>query len=470
MTVPATLAALRSIATPEDAPVTVMIADSSGLPTPVQITRLTRVLKGRRFSGWARWQDRNVFAKVFVGDAAAADWGTEIDGHRLLTDAGVRTSDLLLKQSTSDGARVCLYAMLGTGVTLKRLLDDPATSESDAIDALKAAVSALAACHDHGLIHTDPHLDNFVTHLGVVHAVDTAGIVRSGTIRFTAVARRNLARFLATLPPRLSGTLPDLIDHYRAARTGTGSAGTATWLRAVGRRTRVAQWRYVHGKALRECTEFAAYRTDTEFCVYRRSDESTALLQVLSDLSANRLTPGPIELPDRVIDACFCPAAGLRRIRAFGPGRRRWVLANLLSINDVAAPRPIALLERGRGGLATGAWVVLHSDTDLNLADALADASQAEASALVADTRRLVEQLTGLGVRFTNLTTEDFAVAGGKTVVARLEHMTWWGLPWPDRRSLDVTAGFFARLRPAPDNGPVHDRARPSAAEARPPQ
>lgn len=420
-------------------PFTVQFADTL---QEISCLEIKRLLPGRRIAAIADWRGERVFAKLFFAPSARADWRAEVEGHDRLADLGVATPQLVERASapTPSGLHVCVYQLLHNGTTMKQVVDRklPATSE------LRACVAILAKCHDGGFKHADPHLDNFMLHNQTVYAVDTADVVPQRLAALTAAPRRNLARFLATLPPAVQPDIPDLIDHYLAARGQPRTEEVLRrWLTSVERRRRIAQWRYVQGKVFRNCSEFVAHRSAEEFFVFNRKDESDELHELFVSLGAGTASSSErnVRLGARtfaIIDTT--PDRWSERLELFSRGRRLWSAGHLLRINGIKAPRPVALLVKRSGRWVDRSYLLVEpvGGTDLNETSELQEA--ASRSVTVEQVRGLIERMSNLGIQLKHPSPAAFSMSPEGPAINDLSLLRWNPLRWrrnPQAKKID---------------------------------
>jgi tRNA A-37 threonylcarbamoyl transferase component Bud32 len=248
----------------------------------VRCVELYRVLPGKRVVVRATLDERNVVLKLFLGSRAPRYRQREARGIAAIARCGVRVPALI------DGGR--LEAGAGEWLAFEFVANARALSEDDLADAgsRDAVLRALAQLHEGGVVQEDLHLGNFlVTSQRALYAID-GDAVRADTNG--ALSRRrsieNLALFLAQFPPREDHRVAHACETYAAERGWPRERLDHRHLA-----TRVAQARELRvrrylRKALRDCTEFHAEASASQFVVADRAAlADDGLAAVLRDLS-----------------------------------------------------------------------------------------------------------------------------------------------------------------------------------------
>ena len=137
---------------------------------PCRIHRIFRLLPGRRLTALGQWRGRDLVVKLFMGSGAVRYCNRERRGVERLAASGQPTPELIGDASASQGGRALLFHYLADARPL---------APGDADGAL-LAVRLLARLHEHGLVHRDPHLGNFIHSGGQLWVVDGDGVGQLG--------------------------------------------------------------------------------------------------------------------------------------------------------------------------------------------------------------------------------------------------------------------------------------------------
>ena len=391
------------------APFSIALADASSL----HIEHVLRLLPGKRLSGLARWQGRQVFAKIFVAAAAVRHGERERDGCRALAAAGLATPGLLAAEALPAGGYVVISDYLADA--------EPMSVDADA-DQLAAAFALLGRLHQAGLVHGDVHPGNFLQAGGRLHLIDGDAVTRGDALA-------NLALFFAQFPV---ARLLD-IDACLAAYGRPVDRSALAQALAAARESRVQ--RYLE-KIFRDCSEFAVTHSFSRFCAVRR-DKAALLAPVLAD--PDSALAGGICLKDGgtcTVGRADGPAGAvvIKRYnlkhwrhalsRAWRPSRawHSWREAHRLLALGVATPLPLALIEDRRGPLRGRAFYLAEHVAAANLLEVL-DPARLPSPEQQAALRELFvvlcdQRITHGDLKATNLLWQD-----GRVVLIDLDAM-----------------------------------------------
>jgi tRNA A-37 threonylcarbamoyl transferase component Bud32 len=432
-----TAATLRAAGRRPALPLRVALDDGSILT----LTRLLRVLPGKRVVGEARLGDTRVLAKLFIARRGSVRHREqERLGITALAAQHIATPRLLGAGALGVGGHYLLTEFLDDAESLadawQRVEADVEREPAAAIAVLAPALATLARMHARGLAQADLHLGNFLRRGEILYVIDGDAIRarHPGRPLGADEAGANLAILLAQLPPAANGLLPALLAHYVAANP-------ALALRLDDLRheiARVRQWRlrdYL-AKTLRDCSLFKVDRRRDRFVAALRA-EAERLAPLLAEpdrwLAAGRLlkdggtaTVAAAELDGHrvVIKRYNIKNAGHALSRLWRPSRawHSWVEGHRLGFLGIATPRPLALVERRFGPLRGRAWLVTESCDGPNLLAHLSPdrtPPAAEAQAL----RRLFAALQRERISHGDMKATNLLWEGGEVVLIDLDAM-----------------------------------------------
>ena len=376
-------AALRRAGRAPATPFSVTLADGNS----VVVSRLLRVLPGKRIVGEAQWQGLRVLVKLFVAGASARHWQQEKSGVEALLRAGIQTPDLSLATPLPNGGHALLTAYLEAAQSLAEawlsLGDQPAGSAA-ALDVLRPACRALGALHAAGLVQQDLHLGNFLRCTDQLFVIDGDAVraVSPGQPLDEQPATRNLALLLAQLPIAWDDAWGALLEAYRA---GGGRLSETALLKKEVARARA--WRLTDflGKTLRDCTLFAVARSASRFTAVGRG-EVDRLGPLLASLDA-AVAGGTLLKDGRTCTVAQVEQAGRTLVvkrynlknafhffeRCWRPSRawHSWREGHRLRFFGVPTPEPLALFEERCGPLRRRAFLVCAYCPGRNLLELL---------------------------------------------------------------------------------------------------
>ena len=401
-------------------PFFVMLADGNN----VRVTRLLRVLPGKRIVGEGEWQGRRVLAKLFVAKASARHWAQERDGIEALCRANLSTPELLLSQSLPDGGHILLTAFLDGTQSLAEswaAVSERPAGDANALDVLRPAFKILGRLHASGLIQEDLHLGNFLRQDETVFVIDgdAVRVISLGKPLDGKRASCNLAILLAQLPPAWDSCQEALIQGYLS-----GGGCAILDMAALDReRVRIRHWRLMDflRKTVRDCTLFVVRRSVFQFVAVKREefehfspllasmDETIRQGTLLKD--GRTCTVAQIRLGERslVVKRYNLKNCWHALERLWRPSRawHSWRAGHCLRFLGIPTPEPLALLEERVGPLRRRAFLISAYCPGMDLSKQLASAEEPQrevAEAIIALFRALCEQRISHGdLKATNL-------------------------------------------------------------------
>lgn len=327
------------------------------------LERLLRVLPGRRYVGLARWQGRQVLAKVLVGGKAQRHFQRELEGAERMARQGLVTPELLAYGFVEGQGGWLLFEYLDGAQSLWqawREVAQEALLGDGQQGVLAEALGAIGRMHAQGLWQDDLHLDNLLRHEGRLYLIDGGGVrwETPGQPLSRARVLENLGVFFAQLPAELDPFLEELLIHYLLANGE--HALPLEMLQAEIAKVRRWRLRDYLKKAARDCSLFAARIGAFGLRVVRREAEA-ALQPLLSDLDARieaghiyktggAATVARVELDGRqLVVKRYNVKNWLHWLKRFWrPSRawHSWIEGNRLELLGIATPRPLAVIER----------------------------------------------------------------------------------------------------------------------------
>lgn len=327
------------------------------------LERLLRVLPGQRYVGLARWQGRQVLAKVLVGGKAQRHFQRELEGAERMARQGLVTPELLAYGFVEGQGGWLLFEYLDGAQSLWqawREVAQEALLGDGQQGVLAEALGAIGQMHAQGLWQDDLHLDNLLRHEGRLYLIDGGGVrwETPGQPLSRARVLENLGVFFAQLPAELDPFLEELLIHYLLANGE--HALPLEMLQAEIAKVRRWRLRDYLKKAARDCSLFAARIGAFGLRVVRREAEA-ALQPLLSDLDA-RIEAGHIYKTGGAATVARVELDGRQLVvkrynvknwmhwlkRFWRPSRawHSWIEGNRLELLGIATPRPLAVIER----------------------------------------------------------------------------------------------------------------------------
>jgi tRNA A-37 threonylcarbamoyl transferase component Bud32 len=388
----------RDLVTP---PATSLNLDSG---TALICERLVREVPGARevFAGWMN--EVPVFIKHYhAPQRAHVHFERERAGLAALAAAHIPAPELLHAGPTASGGYAIVTRALET-TRSARACCEAAPDHTARASLLARLMDSFAALHRVGLVHGDPHLDNFLLTDDTVYLLDGAEVRHTHN---TGTLLNNLALLCAQFLPDYDADACAHYTVYDSARRssyplpragenqfplppqgGEGAIDTSQLARAIAqqRERRLAKCMQ---KTLRDCTAFRVTRSLRGFVVHDRQSSGRELAAALR--RPDQLIPaqGPFlkrgntatvalahfDSRTYVVKRYNIKSLTHRLSRAFRPTRaaRSWQSAHLLSFFGIATPRPVALVEQRLGPLRGRAWFVSEYVEGAHLREYLRD-------------------------------------------------------------------------------------------------
>ncbi|MBT7335263.1 MAG: hypothetical protein HN856_12865 [Gammaproteobacteria bacterium] len=331
--------------------------------TQLTVETITRLLPGRRISGVAQHEGRSVFVKLFYGKAAARYWQRELAGASLLARSKVSSPAMLAQGKTlCGGGYFIFYAALPA----------PRALETHDSDDMHAAVGLLAQLHEADLVHSDPHIFNFLHSSQAHYVVDADGIEQSKRLRQQLT---NLATLLAQRTPLDDRGIKTLWSSYIRVRGQLrDDAGALLLVQKLTLRQRALRVRRYLRKTQRDCTPFRYDKSFSHVALCQREhwlrlqpfiaqpDVVMSQGEVLKEGNSATVVRIQFNNMSYIVKRYNLKNTWhwLKRMikrRA----RRAWVNGHRLDLLGIRTARPIALLER-RWGFFNGICYLVMED------------------------------------------------------------------------------------------------------------
>ena len=341
----------------------------------IVVSRLLRVLPGKRLVGDARWREHRVVAKLFVARHGHRHWQRERQGVALLQAAQLPTPTPLYAGAVADGAYALLTDYLPDAETLAdrwASAEDLPAGDPRALAILRPAFALFGRLHAADLVQNDAHLGNFLAHKGRLWLIDGDGIARIDSDRPGAERSilNNLALLIAQLPPVWETCLDDLMAAYLSEQQRWRPDRTDL-LHAV-KHARDRRLAHFLGKTVRDCSQFVVHSTARLFSTVLRT-ELGGLTELLADPDA-AIATGQMLKNGNTCTVARVDAGGQARVikrynlknrlhalsRLWRPSRawHAWLAGHRLAFYGIATPAPLAMLEERVGPLRRRAYLI----------------------------------------------------------------------------------------------------------------
>lgn len=366
--------------------------------TSLDVEQWLRVLPGKRYVAKARWQDRVVLVKLYVGRRAQQKMQREYAGCDVMREKALPTPGLLCRGAESEQGAWIIFDYLEGARTLTQIggLSVEGTPEIGALpDSIVAVAELLAKLHGAGLLQMDIHPNNFLCQSGAWFLIDGDGVQQA---KDEAAVARNLGQFMAQLPQQWQQAL---LAHYFSF--------SSLSLKADEIMSQAGSWRQWRArdfgaKSLRDCTLFRVSKSWRRFeSIWR--EEADWLVPVLADLDSamarskalklgGSATVGLLDVDGRpvVIKRYNLKNWWHRLKRCWRPTRawHSWQIGHCLRVLGIESPRPLAMVEERWGPLRGRGYLITEYSPGEDIISAFEKADEAQAQLL---TERLARML-----------------------------------------------------------------------------
>jgi tRNA A-37 threonylcarbamoyl transferase component Bud32 len=346
---------------------TLHLPGRTGAAAKVSCESALRVVSGKRSSHLARWNERDVFVKLFFHKRRARlHWQREKSGIETLVGRSLQTPALLYAGWIPTQRS---YVLITEALTGSRTLADAWAREPDAggrLKLLSTVVTALAQQHQAGVVQTDLHPGNFLLVDRQVYSIDASTIKTQERALPRDVSLANLGLLLAQFEPGFDRQANQLLVTYASSRHWQISEDDAWSLRAHIDEAREKRKQQFMKKIFRECSAFArradrkmilvydkCYASEGFQDLYRNPDSVFAEGRGLYLKRGNTSTVvrATVDGTEVVVKRYNIkgPWHGIRRALRRTRASISWENANLMRFYGIATPRPIAFVEKRTG-------------------------------------------------------------------------------------------------------------------------
>ena len=405
-----------------------------------ECVEVLRWLPGKRLVARARYSERNVVVKLFIGRGAKRRFLREKAGVAHLLASRVRSPELIDASFLKKGFLKQGFLKNGSPNEVGRALIfdyvDATAVSVDARQAAEAVATALGGLHADGVVHRDLHLDNFMLAGDEVYVIDGDSVKKQRGPLGEAPSLGHLAVFLAQYPPSEAVAIERLLACYERARGWPPVADRLSRLRAS---VVVARQRRVHhflAKTQRACTEFVRFG-DWRSNVLARREVFDGPLRTFAEDPETHLADGEIIKAGNSATVFRLDLGGQRvivkrynvknlwhRVRRWFKPRARvaWRNGQRLRFLGIPTADPLVLVERRWGPLRGLAYLVMADRGNQDLASQVA--SKGWQPAWLDAVAELFTDLRTAGLRHADTKATNFLVQDDRVYLIDLDGMT----------------------------------------------
>lgn len=411
----------------------------------LSIEKIVRRVPGSRLVCRGLWNDRPVYAKLFIGSEAGRHADRDAEGVKRLMDAGILTPPLLHGGAigNQDGA-TSAYVLIFSAIDGENAEDLWRTLDDDRRRQLAARLVALVASHHNaGLQQTDLYLKNFLVAGDCIHTLDGDGIKSLPRLFAQGTALANLVLLLSKFDAlETQRWLDGLLQMYCSERALPLLDADSVARRVTARRRKSVD-AYANRKVFRNCTDIEVLAAWRQFLAIARPYSDAALKSLLLDVPDTLLSNSP-DARLKTGHTCtvgFCTINGrklvvkryniksfLHRLSRFcrlSRAAHSWANAHKLGMYGIATPSPIALLESRFGPMRGRAFFLAAYVEAPDLAQYLDDGavSVAEKKQVMLEVARMMYKLMLLQIAHGDLKASNILVDAGQPLLIDLDSM-----------------------------------------------
>lgn len=386
------------------------IPGKDGREDAVVCLKVLRNLPGKRLACTARWRGEVVFAKIFTDrKRSRVHWQREARGVGALWDKGISTPAPIYSGPTNrEGVFVALYEYIAGGKSVAEAWRQ--APEPQRLELLQRMAGLLAQHHCAGILQHDLHLGNFLLRGDRLYTLDGDGIAAHCMPLGRKAVMENLAWLFAQLYPIYDSWVDRVLPVYAGVSPGMPGIEESVELKRLIRQKRVARKAHFLKKTFRECGAFVRRMDWDKLTLFDRSCDSDGLRRLLADPERTMNAGVPIKRgntctvariavdgKDWVVKRYniknWCHAFS----RAWRPSRAAvsWRNAHTLLFYGIAAPKPVALIEKRWGPLRGKAYYVSEYSEGVDALSFFFDGDTGEARK-TAEAERIATMLKSL--------------------------------------------------------------------------
>ncbi len=412
---------------------------------------IVRRVAGKRLVCRGAWDNRAMYAKLFIGKQARRYARRDLNGSNALAQAGILTPRLLHSGSIADGAGEALvFEAIADSMNAEQAWNDMPQLSEARLELAKLLVAAVAQHHQAGLIQTDLYLKNFLVQGNRIYTLDGDGI------RSLSVCRRhrclhNLAVLLSKFDVlEIEAWLPQLLRHYADKRSlALPGINLRAMQKQVAKQRRGVVTGYVNAKIFRTCTDIHVESGNRFFLAIARPYVNASLRQVLEQpdsllqagisvrlKSGNTCTVSLSEVAGRKIVVKRYNIKnfwhGLGRALRVTRAAASWSNAHRLMMYNIATAAPVALLEKRYGIIRRQAYLLAEyidaPDVDVFFADTTVDfARKTQVAGSIA---QLFYKLYLLRIEHGDFKATNMKIVDGQPYLIDLDSMREYRCHW----------------------------------------
>lgn len=357
---------LNKITAPCELAISFNLADGSCLACD----EVVRVIPNKRLVCKGAWQQKAVYAKLFITDKAHLYALRDEIGVKHLLAANIRTPNLLYSGEVSEiNGYALIFEAIENAQNAEKIWAGLNTNAR--LDLANKLVQELARHHNAGILQTDLYLKNFLVDDDTVYTLDGDGI-RKYTHLSQQQALRNLCVLLSKFDVlEIESWLPGLLNTYSEARAWQAAPDMALIRKMTNSHRQKATSSYADRKVFRQCTDIAVYKDANAFTAVssdfldldlpttsQKLDRLFTSQNLLKNGNTCTVAKGEFNGQSIVIKRYNIKSFwhGVNRALRQTRAAVSWANAHRLKLLDIPTAKPVALIEDRKLGLKGKAY------------------------------------------------------------------------------------------------------------------
>ncbi len=211
-----TITELRNISDDTSPAFKILAKSKEGILTSFTCQKIYRCLPGKRISCLGTWQNKTVFAKIFISkQRSKTHCFREQKGIELLHTKQIISPKILqVSTALNNEVHIIFFDFIDSAMSAQTVWDNSPIEEQQLF--LEKMVTLIAKHHNKGVIQKDLHLDNFLIKNESIYTLDGSDITNSEVKHHKAL--NNLALFFAQFYPENDKYIFPLFKLYISLR------------------------------------------------------------------------------------------------------------------------------------------------------------------------------------------------------------------------------------------------------------
>jgi len=417
---------------------------ADGRVITIQCLKILRSVPGRRLACLGRFQDQDVFVKIFFHKfRAERHWQRESRGIQVLLENNIPVPGLLFAGVEKEGpGRVLVQEQIQDPVNVLEQWDhDP----QDAFKHIEKIISIIAKMHLAGISQQDIHPDNFLLTKEASYCIDTAMLTTSGKPLTAANSVKNVALFTAQFPSIDNESEKEIWRQYCQHRE---EGWYEKYLPDFGKEiinSRQHRAEKLLNKLYRTSTNYIFHKSfKKRFCIkkswYQYYPDGRLIMPetLFAEKNIEYLKQGGSSTviktgePNKELvikrynikNTLHALKRAMRRTRA----SRSWSMGHLLQVYGINTPAPVAFIEFKLGPIMNVSYFICEYIPGPNLIEYFSDSKSltSEQEVIAEKVVIMLDKLARAGIYHGDMKATNLVVNNNELWLLDLDGMCWY--------------------------------------------